>query len=191
MPDTLPQSVASRGTAAAAVSLRPVAAGDLAAIAGIYGHHVRPGTASFETDVPDEAEMRRRCQALTGQGYPYLVAEGEGGVLGYAYVSAYRPRAAYRDTVENSIYLRADCTGRGIGSRLLGGLIAACERLRYRQMIAVIGGQTNLASIRLHERHGFEHVGVLRAVGYKHGLWLDTVLLQRSLGAGATAPPAA
>ncbi|MBW6399392.1 GNAT family N-acetyltransferase [Roseomonas sp. HJA6] len=187
MSNALPASAVSKTVAG--LLLRPVAPDDLGAITGIYGHHVRTGTASFEAEAPDRAEMARRCEALTLQGYPYLVAEKDGALLGYAYVSAYRPRAAYRDTVENSIYLRPDATGQGLGSRLLAALIEACEHLRYRQMIAVIGGQTNLPSIHLHLRHGFRHVGVLRAVGYKHGQWLDTVLLQRSLGFGDTAPP--
>lgn len=189
MLDAPPPPALSKVEGVTDVTLRGVAPGDLDAIAAIYAQHVRSGTASFETDPPDRAEMGRRCDVLIGQGYPYLVAEGAGGVLGYAYASAYRPRAAYRATVENSIYLHPDVTGRGIGSQLLGALIVACEAQHYRQMIAVIGGQTNTPSIRLHLRHGFRHAGVLHAVGYKHGLWLDTVLMQRSLGAGDTAPP--
>jgi phosphinothricin acetyltransferase len=133
--------------------------------------------------------MARRRGALLEAGYPYLVAERGGEVVGYAYASAYRPRAAYRDTVENSVYLRPDAVGRGTGSLLLAALIEACEARGYRQMIAVVGGSANVASIRLHERHGFRLVGTLRSVGHKHGSWLDTVLLQRTLGAGDTAAP--
>lgn len=161
--------------------LRSVEPGDVASIAAIYAHHVCHGTASFETEPPDEAEMGRRRRALLEQGYPYLVAEQDGQVIGYSYASAYRPRAAYRHTVENSIYLRADHTGRGLGSMLLAGLITACGQRGFRQMIAVIGGSANEASVRLHLRHGFEPAGVLREVGHKHGLWLDTTLLQRQL----------
>lgn len=170
-------------------TVRPATAEDIAAIAAIYGHHVLHGTASFETEPPGAGEMARRRAALLEAGYPYLVAEREGEVLGYAYASAYRPRAAYRDTVENSVYLRADVIGHGIGSLLLAALVAACEARGYRQMIAVVGGSANAASIRLHERHGFRLVGTLRSVGHKHGQWLDTVLLQRTLGAGDAAPP--
>lgn len=169
--------------------VRPAAEDDVAAIAAIYGHHVLNGTASFETAPPDADEMARRRAALWEAGYPYLVAERGGEVLGYAYASAYRPRAAYRDTVENSVYLRADVIGRGIGSLLLAALIEACEARGYRQMVAVVGGSANAASIRLHERQGFRLVGTLRSVGHKHGHWLDTVLLQRTLGAGDAAPP--
>lgn len=166
---------------AMAAVLRPVEARDVAAIATIYGHYVRHGTASFETEAPDETEMGRRRRTLAEQEYPYLVAERDGIVVGYSYASAYRPRAAYRNTVENSVYLRPDCVGQGVGSLLLGGLIAACTERGYRQMIAVVGGSDNEASIRLHRRLGFELVGTLRNVGHKHGLWLDTTLLQRSL----------
>ncbi len=123
------------------------------------------------------------------EGYPYLVAERDGRVVGYAYAGAYRPRAAYRDTVENSVYLHPDAIGLGIGSLLLAALVTACEARGFRQMVAVVGDSANLPSIRLHERHGFRRVGTLEAVGHKHGRWLDTVLLQRRLGAGDTAPP--
>jgi phosphinothricin acetyltransferase len=170
-------------------TVRPAAQDDVAAIAAIYGHHVLHGTASFETEPPGTDEMARRRAALLEAGYPYLVAERGSEVLGYAYASAYRPRAAYRDTVENSVYLRADVIGRGIGSLLLAALIEACEARGYRQMVAVVGGSANAASIRLHERHGFCLVGTLRSVGHKHGRWLNTVLLQRTLDAGDMAPP--
>ncbi len=170
-------------------SIRPVVDADIADIAAIYAHHVRHGRASFETESPDEAEMRRRHAAITGQGYPYLAAVRDGVLVGYAYGSAYRPRAAYRDTVENSVYLRPDEAGRGTGSALLGALIEACTQRGFRQMVAVVGDSANTASIRLHERHGFRLVGTLRSVGFKHGRWLDTVLLQRELGPGDSTPP--
>jgi L-amino acid N-acyltransferase YncA len=148
------------------------------------------GLASFETEPPDEAEMRRRRTDVLAQGLPYLVAERQGLVLGYAYAGTYRPRAAYRDTVENSIYLRPDVTGQGIGRRLLAALIEACEARDLRQMIAVVGDSSNLASIRLHQACGFRLIGVLEAVGYKYGRWVDSVLLQRRLGRGDDTPPA-
>jgi phosphinothricin acetyltransferase len=159
------------------------------AIAAIYGHHVRHGTASFETEPPDVAELRRRRAAMIEAGFPYLVVEEAGIVQGYAYAGPYRPRAAYRDTVENSVYLRPEAAGRGLGGLLLGALIEACGAMGLRQMVAVVGDSANQASIRLHERLGFRRVGVFQAVGYKHGRWLDTVLLQRSLGPGDGAPP--
>ena len=169
--------------------IRPATGNDIAAIAAIYARHVRDGTASFEIEPPSEEEMRRRHAALLARGYPYLAAEAGGEVLGYAYAGPYRPRLAYRDTVENSVYLRPEAAGRGLGTRLLDALIAACAARGFRQMVAVVGDSANLASIRLHERLGFRPVGVLRSVGYKHGRWLDTVLLQRALGTGDAAPP--
>jgi L-amino acid N-acyltransferase YncA len=169
--------------------IRRAAECDIEAIAEIYGYHVRHGTASFETEPPGPKEMMRRYGALRDQAYPYLVAEADGDILGYAYVGPYRTRVAYQNTVEDSIYVRADLTRRGVGAQLLGGLIAACEQRGYRQMIAVVGDSASIASIRLHERHGFSLVGTLRSVGYKHGRWLDSVLLQRTLGSGDLAPP--
>jgi phosphinothricin acetyltransferase len=162
---------------------------DMEAVTAIYAHHVLHGTASFETEPPDCAEMTRRHAVLHDQGYPYLIAEAGGAVVGYAYAGPYRPRIAYRSTVEDSIYVRADRMGRGVGSLLLRALIAACEQRGYRQMIAVVGDAASTASIALHERHGFSRVGTLRSVGHKHGRWLDSVLLQRALGSGDTAPP--
>jgi L-amino acid N-acyltransferase YncA len=162
---------------------------DTDAIAAIYGQHVMHGSASFETDPPPPHEIARRRAALLEGGYPYLVAERDGSLAGYAYASAYRPRAAYRNTVENSIYLHPDAIGSGLGTVLLSALIAACEERHFRQMVAVIGDSANVRSIRLHERLGFRLLGTLQAVGYKHGRWLDTVLMQRTLGAGDGVPP--
>jgi len=170
-------------------TIRPATDSDIEAIASIYRYHVLHGTASFETVPPERIEMMRRYSALRDQAYPYLVAVEDGVVVGYAYVGPYRPRVAYRNTVEDSIYLRADLIGRGTGTLLLGALIAACEQRGYRQMIAVVGDSGSLGSIRLHERHGFSHIGTLRSVGYKHGRWLDSVLLQRELGCGGSTPP--
>ena len=154
---------------------------DIAALTAIYAHHVRHGTGSFEIEPPDEAEVLRRRAAVLERGLPYLVAEIDGAVAGYAYAGAYRPRPAYRFTVENSVYVHPDLQGRGIGRTLLGALIEACTLVECRQMIAVIGDSANAASIRLHEHFGFRHVGVLRAVGFKFDRWLDTVLMQREL----------
>jgi L-amino acid N-acyltransferase YncA len=172
-----------------AAILRPSADTDLDDIAAIYAHHVRHGTASFETEPPDAAEMRRRRAVILELDFPYLVVEEAGTLQGYAYAGTYRPRAAYRDTVENSVYLRPEAAGRGLGGMLLAALIDACAAIGLRQMVAVVGDSANLPSIRLHERLGFRHVGVLEAVGYKHGRWLDTVLLQRALGPGNTTRP--
>lgn len=163
--------------------IRPSAERDVAAITGIYAHHVKFGAATFEIDPPDEVEMGRRRDELVNRSFPYLVAEQDGMITGYAYASPYRPRAAYRFTLEDSIYLGPTYAGKGVGSLLLGELIACCESTEAKQMIAVIGDSGNAASIRLHEKFGFAHVGVLRGVGFKFGRWVDTVLMQRSLGA--------
>ena len=169
--------------------IRPCLPSDMPAITAIYGHHVRFGFASFETEPPGLAEMTRRREDVLGKGLPYLVAEQDGVVLGYAYAGTYRPRAAYRDTVENSIYIRDDAVGQGVGRALLPALVAECEARDVRQMIAVIGDSGNQASIRLHASCGFRMVGVLEAVGFKLGRWLDSVLMQKRLGRGADAPP--
>jgi phosphinothricin acetyltransferase len=159
------------------------------AVTAIYAHHVLHGDASFETDAPNAAEMRRRRADVVATGLPYLIATDDDSVVGYAYASLYRLRAAYASTVENSVYVRPDVTGRGIGQRLLTALIDACEASGLRQMVAVVGDSANVASIRLHEKLGFRRVGVLTNVGFKHGRWLDSVLLQRGLGEGARTPP--
>ncbi|MGH7121027.1 MAG: GNAT family N-acetyltransferase [Acetobacteraceae bacterium] len=169
--------------------IRPGAETDIAAITAIYAHHVETGTASFETEPPAEQEMRRRRANLAARGYPYLAAEGGSEILGYAYAGPYRARPAYRHTVENSVYVRCDAMRRGIGRSLLEHLIAECAARDFRQMVAIVGDQANSASIRLHECAGFRRIGVLTAVGFKHGRWLDTVLLQRALGDGDTRPP--
>jgi L-amino acid N-acyltransferase YncA len=171
------------------ITIRPAEDADMAAATAIYAHHVLHGLASFETEPPDAAEMRRRRAEVVARGLPYLVATDADAVLGYAYASTYRPRAAYANTVENSVYLRPDAIGRGIGQRLLSALVEACEARGLRQMVAVVGDSANLASIRLHEKLGFRRVGVLTNVGYKHGRWLDSMLLQRELGQGAHSGP--
>jgi phosphinothricin acetyltransferase len=167
--------------------VRPSIEADISAITAIYAHAVGHGTASFEVEPPDEAEMARRRQAVLAGGYPYLVAEIDGTLAGYAYAGAYRPRPAYRFTVEDSIYVALDRQGSGVGRALLVALIEACEALGFRQMVAVIGDSASQGSIRLHESLGFRPVGVLEAIGFKHGRWLDVVLMQRALGA-ATPP---
>lgn len=173
----------------APIAVRPAEDTDMDAVTAIYSHHVLHGVASFETEPPDAAEMRRRRAEGVAKKLPYLVATDGDTVLGYAYAGSYRPRAAYANTVENSVYLRPDSVGRGIGRRLLAALIEACEARGLRQMVAVVGDSANIASIRLHENLGFRRVGVLTDVGYKHGRWLDSVLLQRELGAGAQTAP--
>ncbi len=172
-------------------SIRPATAADIPAIAAIYAHAVLHGTASWELDPPDEAEMLRRFEAVAAGGYPYLVAEEAGRLLGYAYAGAYRPRPAYRSTVENSIYIAPDSQGRGVGGALLDALMKECTRRGFRQMIAVIGDGTgaSLGSRRLHERAGFRLIGVAEKVGFKHGRWLDQMLMQKDLGEGDRTPP--
>ena len=162
--------------------------GDIARIQRIYTHHVEHGAASFELEPPSAEEMTRRFRAVLEAGYPHLVAELGGDVLGYAYASAYRPRPAYRTTVEDSIYVEAGAEGRGIGRALLARLIDECERRGFRQMMAVIGDNVP-ASIALHRSFGFREIGVLKAVGFKHGRWCDSTLMQRALGPGDTRPP--
>lgn len=161
---------------------------DIPAIAAIYGHAVRNGCATFEIDPPPEAELKIRRRLMIAAGYPYLVAESEGRVVGFAYADSYRQRPAYLKTVENSIYVREAMRGKGVGRRLLGALIDESAARGYRQMIAVIGDSANLGSIRLHEKLGFALIGNLRAVGWKHGRWLDTILMQLPLGPGDAEP---
>lgn len=168
--------------------VRSCEAADIAAITAIYGPAVQHGTATFELEPPSETEMAARRAALLDGGYPYLVCEIDGLVAGYAYASAYRARPAYRSTIENSVYVDPRFQRRGVARRLLQALIGASAERGYRQMIAVIGDSENIASVRLHEEAGFAHTGVLRSVGWKHGRWLDTVLMQRAVGSGDTAP---
>lgn len=171
------------------VLIRPAAAADIAAIARIYAFAVKHGTATFEIDPPDEAEMARRHAALADSGYPYLVAERGGSIAGYAYAGTYRARPAYHWSVEDSIYIAPKYYRQGIGSALLMRLIAEAEARGFRQMIAVIGDSAQIPSIAVHAKAGFVHIGTLHSVGFKHGRWLDTVLMQRALGGGDRAPP--
>jgi L-amino acid N-acyltransferase YncA len=171
------------------LTLRAAAPSDIPAITRIYADAVMHGTASFELEAPDEAEMMRRYQALAGNGYPYLVATLSGAIAGYAYGGPYRARPAYKWTIENSIYVAPKFHRRGIGLRLLRELITESERRGFRQMIAVIGDSAQTSSIGVHTAAGFAPVGVFRAIGFKHGKWLDTPLMQLALGRGDTAPP--
>jgi phosphinothricin acetyltransferase len=171
------------------LEIRPPAAADLAAVTAIYDHAVRHGTATFELIPPDLAEMTRRFRSLVDGGFPYLVAVLEGEVIGYAYAGPYRPRPAYRFTVENSVYLQPAIHRRGIGLQLLQRLIAESERRGYRQMIAVIGDSANAGSIGVHRKCGFQMIGTHPDVGFKFGRWLDTVMMQLALGDGGKTLP--
>ncbi len=168
--------------------IRPAAPADIAAITAIYAPAVLTGTASFELEPPNAAEMRARFEAITRDGFPYLVAERDGAIAGYAYVNHYRTRPAYRFAVEDSIYVAQDMQGQGVGKALLAELITASEARGSRQMIAVIGDSLQLGSIALHRAAGFTFCGTLHAVGYKFGRWIDSVLMQRALGPGETTP---
>jgi L-amino acid N-acyltransferase YncA len=171
------------------LEIRPTTAADLPSITEIYEQAVRFGTATFELIPPDLPEMTRRFRALMDGGFPYLVAALDGRVAGYAYASPYRPRPAYRFTVENSVYLQPAVHRRGIGLQLLQRLIEECEPRGYRQMIAVIGDSANAGSIGVHRKCGFEMIGTHPNVGFKFGRWLDTVMMQRALGEGARTLP--
>jgi len=171
------------------VTVRHATRADIPAITRIYGHSVEHGTASFELSAPDEAEMTRRFNELTTNGFPYLVAAVDGAVVGYAYAGPYRPRPAYRFTVENSVYVAHDSHRRGVGKLLLQALIEACTEKGFRLMVAVIGDSNQAASIGLHEAAGFKHAGVFENIGYKFDRWLDNILMQRTLGPGASKPP--
>jgi len=173
-----------------ALEIRPTREVDLPAITAIYEHAVLNGTATFELVPPDLTEMTRRYSALMDDGFPYIVATLDGRVVGYAYVGTYRPRPAYRFTVENSIYLDPSVHRRGIGQQLLQRLILECEVRGFRQMIAVIGDSANTGSIGVHVRAGFKLIGTHPNVGLKFGRWLDTVMMQRNLGEGASTVPA-
>jgi L-amino acid N-acyltransferase YncA len=171
------------------VVIRPSREGDVAQIAAIYGYHVLHGLASFEEVPPDIDELASRRRDILARGLPYLVAEQSGRLLGYCYAGPYRTRSAYRFAVEDSIYVDEAEVGRGLGRALLATLLDRCAELGYRQMVAVIGGSETWPSIRLHAALGFTRVGLLPAVGFKFGSWVDIVLMQRALGPGETVPP--
>jgi phosphinothricin acetyltransferase len=173
----------------AAFLIAPARPGDAPAIAEIYGWHVRNGVATFETEAPDTAEIEARMVRVTAQGMPWITASDPAGtLLGYAYAAPFHPRAAYRFTCENSVYLRHDRRGEGLGSALLAALLEACEAIGLRQMIALISAPET-ASIALHRKFGFAEAGHLRSVGFKHGQWIDTVQMQRALGQGDSTFP--
>jgi len=169
--------------------VRDATEADMAAVQAIYAHNVLHGRASFEETPPTLCEMLDRRRTVLGMGIPYLVADVAGEIAGYSYATSYRPRPAYRFTIEDSVYVADSHHGRGIGAALLGKLVERCSAGPWRQMLAIIGDSGNGPSIAVHRRLGFEHVGTLRSVGFKLGAWTDTVLMQRALGAGDSAPP--
>lgn len=169
--------------------MRPALAEDLPAIQAIYAHHVLHGLGSFEEQPPALEELRRRYDDLMRRGLPYLVAEFGGAVAGYGYCAPYRARSAYRYALEDSVYVRQDVQGRGVGTAILSELVRRCEALGYRQLVAVIGDSAHAASMGLHAAHGFLRVGTLRSVGFKFGRWIDSVIMQRPLGAGDGTKP--
>jgi phosphinothricin acetyltransferase len=169
--------------------IRPASLQDLPAVQSIYAYHVLHGLASFEEEPPPLEEMQRRYRDVTRQGLPYLAAEDKGEILGYGYCTLYRTRSAYRYTLEDSIYVKEGHQGKGIGKGVLAELIARCEELNYRQMIAVIGDSANAGSIKLHASLGFVRAGMLRSSGFKFGRWVDSVYMQRPLGTGDGAKP--
>jgi L-amino acid N-acyltransferase YncA len=171
------------------ISIRPAEPGDIAAITRIYAHAVTYGTASFELEAPNDTEMARRQQGLLAKRFPYIVAERAGAVVGYAYAGPYRDRHAYDWCVEDSIYIAPQFHRQGIGRLLLTRLIVESEALGFRQMLGVIGDSTNTASIAVHAACGFRMIGNFQSIGFKHGRWLDTVLMQRTLGSGDALPP--
>jgi L-amino acid N-acyltransferase YncA len=171
------------------VQVRPATPDDLPAVQAIYAYHVQQGLASFEEEPPGTDEIRRRHAEVTAKGLPWLVADFGGVVAGYGYCAPYRTRTAYRYTLEDSVYVRQDCHGRGVGAALLEALIERCAALGYRQLVAVIGDSAHAASINLHASAGFVRVGTLRSVGFKLGRWVDSVLMQRPLGPGDASPP--
>ncbi len=180
-----------RATTGAEFVVRDAGEADMPAVQRIYAHHVLNGLATFEETPPTLEEMIGRRRAALELGAPYLVAETKGRVVGYCYATAYRSRPAYRYTLEDSVYLADGMGGRGLGTALLGELIARCEAGPWRQMLAIVGDSANLASVALHRRLGFELVGTLRSVGFKLGRWVDTPLMQRALGAGDGSLPGA
>lgn len=169
--------------------VRDATAADLPAIAALYAHHVRTGLASFETEPPDLAEMTARFEAVREKGFPWLACEIGGRLAGFAYATLYRVRPAYRFALEDSIYVHPELAGRGAGRALLAALVERCEAIGCRQLVAVIGDSGNAASIGLHSALGFRVAGTLASIGFKHGRWVDSVLMQRGIGHGDTTLP--
>jgi L-amino acid N-acyltransferase YncA len=169
--------------------IRPSRDEDVVAITAIYAHHVLHGTGTFEIDPPSEADMAARRADVLAKGLPWLVAEDDGKLLGFAYCNWFKPRPAYRFSAEDSIYLAAHAKGRGLGRALLAELAARAERAGVRKLIAVIGDSANTGSVGVHRTNGFTHVGLLQSCGWKFGRWLDVVLMEKALGAGDTTSP--
>ena len=169
--------------------IRATGAADAEALAAIYGHAVLHGFGTFETVPPDAAAMNARRETVQGYGLPHLVADDGGQILGFAYAGPFRPRSGYRFTAEDSVYVAPDAQGRGVGRALLKPVLDACEAYGLRQVVAVIGDSGNVASIALHRALGFEHQGVGRSFGYKHGRWVDIVWMQKSLNGGDSREP--
>lgn len=169
--------------------VRAATADDAEALAAIYGHHVRHGLGTFEEEPPSPAEMETRRAAVAARGLPYLVAEDAGKVVGFAYAGPFRPRQAYRYTLEDSVYIAPEAIGKGVGRAVLSAVIAACEAIGVRQLVAVIGDSGNAASIGLHRSLGFVDAGVGKSFGFKHGRWVDIVWMQKALNGGDETPP--
>ena len=170
-------------------TIRPSTEDDIPAISAIYAHHVLTGTGTFETTPPTEDDMRNRRADVLAKGLPYLVAEIEGKVAGFAYCNWFKPRPAYRFSAEDSIYLAPEAHGKGLGKLLLTELMAQAERCGVRKLIAVIGDSANAGSIGVHTSCGYAQVGVIAACGWKFDRWLDIVLMEKAIGAGHSAPP--
>jgi phosphinothricin acetyltransferase len=181
----LPEELAASVEDAGRVQVRPAVESDIGAICAIYSYHVLKGTGSFEEVAPNAGEMAIRFRSVAGNGLPYLAAESGGKILGFAYAAPFRPRSAYRFTVENSVYVHPAAMGLGIGRRLLAELIERCTAQGYREMVAVIGDAENHRSIALHAAMGFRPAGTLQRVGLKFGRWLDVVFMQRPLADSA------
>ena len=188
-PSTLDSAEPAATAPPGAPLIRDATETDLPAIQAIYAHHVLTGVASFEETPPSVDDLRARLASVRSHGLPYMVAEIDGEIAGYCYATPYRPRAAYRNTIEDSIYVNDAYRGRGLGRVLLEALIERCERGPWRQMVAVIADGGSGGSLSLHTQLGFELTGTLKAVGFKQGRWLDTTLMQRTLGAGASSAP--
>ena len=166
------------------ITIRTATLADVPAIFEIYSYHVVYGLASWELSSPSPEEFQNRFKAIIKKGFPFFIAKMDGVVAGYTYANSYRPRQGYLYTVENSVYVHPEYQRRNLGYLLLNHLIKVCEDLGYRQMIAVIGDSGNISSIRLHKKSGFRHIGILPSIGFKHGRWIDSVLMQRPLGLG-------
>ena len=177
-----PAAFTDQRFAASRVSIRACEERDMRSVTEIYGHHVLHSPGTFEIEAPSHAEMTRRRNELFDKGFPYLIAERDGIVVGYAHVGPYRARPAYRYTIENSVYVRSGYGRQGLGRLLMRTLLSECATKDFHQVIAVIGDSANVASIRLHEELGFGKVGTLQRVGFKFQRWLDSVLMQREIG---------